>query len=82
MRREFAAVAAQQERERQWRVARGEATAADLAGPAVPPGQELARDTWMTELPPERRTDNAAAAMPTASVVGQVAGRAVGRGFC
>lgn len=41
-------------RQRQWRVARGTATAADLAGPVAgpePPG----RGAWMTELPPERR---------------------------
>jgi hypothetical protein len=43
-------VAAQQERERQWRVARGEEPAGP--GPMAGPAQ---RETWMTELPPERR---------------------------
>jgi curved DNA-binding protein CbpA len=49
---------AEQERQRQWRIAKGEATAADLAPP--PPSSSLAgsnsnkRETWMTELPPER----------------------------
>lgn len=43
-------VAAQQERERQWRVARGEEPAGP--GPNAGPAQ---RETWMTELPPERR---------------------------
>ncbi len=37
----------QQERARQWRVARGQATAEDLRGPVGP----AARDTWMTDLP-------------------------------
>lgn len=55
LRREFEVAAAQEERERQWRIARGEATAADLAGPAAL--GPASRDTWMTELPPERRTD-------------------------
>ena len=36
LRAEFAKEMAKQERERQWRVARGEATAEDLAGPAAP----------------------------------------------
>ncbi|GFH32159.1 J domain-containing protein, partial [Haematococcus lacustris] len=42
----------QQERERQWRVARGE----EPAGPAiVMPGSQAGsqRESWMTELPPE-----------------------------
>lgn len=64
LRREFAAVAARQERERQWRVAKGQATAADLAGPVAPQPVGVVRDTWMTELPPERRQPTAAA-MPT-----------------
>ena len=55
---------AQQERERQWRVARGEATAEDLAGP-VAISAKAARETWMTELPPERQAN--AAAMPSVS---------------
>ena len=46
--------AAQDEKERQWRIARGTATREDLAGPAVGP-EPLARGAWMTELPPERR---------------------------
>ena len=51
--------AAQEERERQWRVARGTATAEDLRGPIqVGPAQ---RDTWMTDLPDARR----ASAVPT-----------------
>lgn len=51
--------AAQEERERQWRVARGTATEEDLKGPIqVGPAQ---RDTWMTELPEARR----ASAVPT-----------------
>lgn len=44
---------AQQERERQWRVARGTATAEDLRGPIRTGPAE--RDTWMTELPESRR---------------------------
>lgn len=36
-----------QERARQWRIAKGEATAEDLRGPAGP----ATRDTWMTDLP-------------------------------
>ena len=54
--RELATQAAtQEERERQWRVARGTATAEDLKGPIrVGPAQ---RDTWMTVLPEERRPD-------------------------
>ena len=56
--------AAQEERERQWRVARGTATAEDLKGPIrVGPAQ---RDTWMTDLPEERR---AAAAPSQVNVV-------------
>ena len=51
------AAAAQEERERQWRVARGTATAEDLKGPIrVGPAQ---RDTWMTDLPEERRANPA-----------------------
>ncbi|KAL0031255.1 hypothetical protein WJX77_011655 [Trebouxia sp. C0004] len=41
-----------EERKRQWRVARGEATAEDLAGPVRRGPQP--RDSWMTDLPPER----------------------------
>jgi len=50
---------AEQERQRQWRIAKGEATAADLA-PPPPSSSSLAgsnsnkRERWMTELPPER----------------------------
>lgn len=46
-------VADQQERERQWRVARGTATAEDLRG-SVQRGP-AARDSWMTDLPEARR---------------------------
>ena len=42
------------EKQRRWRIARGTATAEDLAGPAAGPGPP-ARGAWMTELPPERR---------------------------
>lgn len=53
MRERAEAAAAQEERERQWRVARGTATAEDLRGPIrVGPAQ---RDTWMTDLPEARR---------------------------
>lgn len=46
-------MATQQERERQWRVARGTATAEDMRGPIrAGPAQ---RDTWMTDLPEARR---------------------------
>lgn len=57
--------AAQEERERQWRVARGTATAEDLKGPIqVGPAQ---RDTWMTDIPEVRK----ASAVPTqVNVVG------------
>eukprot|EP00891_Asterochloris_glomerata_P008158 jgi/Astpho2/8158/Aster-03090 len=40
-----------EETQRQWRVARGQATAEDLAGPRGP----QQRDGWMTELPAARR---------------------------
>eukprot|EP00887_Chlorella_sp_A99_P006302 scaffold3.g6302.t1 len=63
LRRLAAEHVAQQERERQWRVARGEATAEDLAGPAAALGA-VARETWMTELPPERQA--VAGVMPVA----------------
>jgi curved DNA-binding protein CbpA len=53
LRRAAAAHAAQEERARQWRVARGEATPQDLEGPAGGGGGPAARDAWMTELPPE-----------------------------
>ena len=53
MRRLAEEMAAQQERERQWRVARGTATAEDLRGPICSGPAE--RDTWMTELPEARR---------------------------
>jgi curved DNA-binding protein CbpA len=52
--------AAQEARERQWRIARGQATAEDLAianntithrGNATNP---VGRDSWMTDLPPEK----------------------------
>jgi curved DNA-binding protein CbpA len=48
--------AAQEERERQWRIAKGTATAEDLnpkvtgKGPSAGGG----RDSWMTDLPPEK----------------------------
>ncbi len=74
LRREFAAVAAREERERQWRIAKGQATAADLAGPVVAQPVGVQRETWMTELPPER-SEPTAAAMPTVSGVGEVKGR-------
>lgn len=53
LRKEFEAQAAVAERERQWRIARGQATAEDLAGPVAtgPAG----REAWMTDLPPERQ---------------------------
>ncbi|GLI60597.1 hypothetical protein VaNZ11_002769 [Volvox africanus] len=50
LRRRAAAAAAAQERERAWRVARGE-EAPVSAGPVGPSGPQ--RETWMTELPPE-----------------------------
>lgn len=53
--------AAQQERERQWRIAQGKATAEDLAGPAPMPGVAEARQSWMTDLPEVR---NPSAAPP------------------
>ena len=68
LRREFAAVAAREERERQWRIAKGQATAADLAGPVAPQPVGVQRETWMTELPPEKR-------QPTAAVMPTVGGR-------
>jgi hypothetical protein len=70
LRREFEVAAAQEERERQWRIARGEATAADLVGPAA--AGPASRDTWMTELPPERRTDGP----PVMPTVGALVGSA------
>ena len=68
MRREFEATAAKEERERQWRVARGQATAADLAGPVegAPGWAPQERDTWMTDLPPERAVGGAPT-MPSVS---------------
>lgn len=55
LRAEFEAEQAAAERERQWRIARGEATAADLAGPSTEQFGGPSRDAWMTELPPERQ---------------------------
>ncbi|GFR39678.1 hypothetical protein Agub_g150 [Astrephomene gubernaculifera] len=54
LRRAAEAAAAQQERERAWRIARGEEVAA--AGPGGWPGASAGsqRETWMTDLPPER----------------------------
>ncbi|KAG2444929.1 hypothetical protein HXX76_001665 [Chlamydomonas incerta] len=49
LRKRAEAAAAVQERERQWRVARGEEVL--VAGPSGPMGFE--RETWMTDLPPE-----------------------------
>ena len=50
------------ERARQWRVVKGEATADDLAvgragGHVQMVGRAAVRDAWMTELPPERQPD-------------------------
>ena len=53
LRTEYAAEAAKAERERQWRVARGTASATDLAGPAKRGPVE--REAWMTVLPELRR---------------------------
>ena len=72
LRAEFAAEQAAAERARQWRVARGTATAEDLAGPSQEQFGEPAREAWMTELPPER---SARGAMP--SLVGGSAGAEV-----
>lgn len=76
LRAEFEAEAAAAERQRQWRIARGEATAADLAGPVAAQFGGPSRDSWMTELPPERK---AGSAMP--SMVGAVRHAQV-QGFC
>ena len=46
--------AVQQERERQWRIAQGKATAEDLSGPLPIPGAPESRQTWMTDLPEVR----------------------------
>ena len=53
LRRRAAEDAAQQERERQWRVARGTATPEDLRGPVR--FGPAAREAWMTELPEAAR---------------------------
>jgi hypothetical protein len=53
-----------EERQRQWRVVRGTATAEDLRGPVSRRPQ--ARDSWMTDLPAER---SAPAQMSQTSVV-------------
>jgi len=54
-RKEAEAFYAQQERDREWRVARGEATPEDLSGPvggaAAAGGGGITRDSWMTQLP-------------------------------
>ncbi len=57
------AAAEEEERARQWRMVKGEATPEDLAvgragGHVHMLGKAPARETWMTELPPERRPDN------------------------
>ncbi len=53
LRRLAGEAAAAEERARQWRVARGTATAEDLAGPVrVGPA---ARESWMTVLPEMRK---------------------------
>lgn len=77
LRAEFEKEAAAAERQRQWRIMRGEATAEDLAGPAVEQFGGPARESWMTELPPERQ---AGGGMP--AMVGggrRAAGRSMGR---
>ncbi|KFM26150.1 Protein CAJ1 [Auxenochlorella protothecoides] len=66
LRREFEAEQAVAERQRAWRIARGEATPADLAGPA-PGGAGPAREAWMTELPPERSASATVAAVAPGS---------------
>ncbi|KAK9840458.1 hypothetical protein WJX74_010140 [Apatococcus lobatus] len=54
--------AEEEERARQWRMVKGEATADDLAvgragGHVQMVGRAPVREAWMTELPPERRPD-------------------------
>ena len=54
--------AEEEERARQWRMVKGEATADDLAvgragGHVQMVGRAPTREAWMTELPPERRPD-------------------------
>ncbi|GIL65882.1 hypothetical protein Vafri_19522 [Volvox africanus] len=65
LRRRAAAAAAAQERERAWRVARGE-EAPVSAGPVGPSGPQ--RETWMTELPPEMVTQPGPAGLSHTSV--------------
>ncbi|GIL91130.1 hypothetical protein Vretimale_9578 [Volvox reticuliferus] len=65
LRRRAEAAAEAQERERAWRVARGEEVPA-LAGPVGPSGPQ--RETWMTELPPEMVTRPGAAGLSQTSV--------------
>ena len=68
LRRRAAEGAAQQERERQWRVARGTATPEDLRGPIrLGPA---AREAWMTDLPEAARPS----AVPTQTNVVRPAG--------
>ena len=76
LRRLAAEEAGRQERERQWRVARGTATAEDLRGPIR--AGPAARDAWMTELPDAARPS----AVPTqTNVVRQLAASRPGRAY-
>ena len=81
MRERAEAVAAQEERERQWRVARGTATAEDLRGPIrVGPAQ---RDTWMTDLPEARRPNVAPQQVNVVSRLASVkAAKHISGGLC
>ena len=80
LRRLHAQHVADEERARQWRLALGQATAADLAGPApaTGPGGGPIRETWMTELPPERQA--VVGAMPTGGFQGFNSRGKTGRG--
>ncbi|GAB4822070.1 hypothetical protein N2152v2_009116 [Parachlorella kessleri] len=65
LRAEFEKEQAAAERQRQWRVMRGQATAEDLAGPSQQQFGGPSREAWMTELPPERKAGGALPSLST-----------------
>ena len=54
LRRQFEAEQAAEQQRRAWRIARGQATAEDLAAQSTAGTGPPVREAWMTDLPPER----------------------------
>ena len=65
-----------QERARQWRIAKGEATATDLKGPVGP----ATRESWMTDLPVAR--SGAAQPPKVCTDIGGMAWSPLTQSFC